>query len=368
MVKMQKTLLSITLLILLTTLQSCNEQTPKEHFDLDYGQGNLDIIDNTYMNVFYKIDNLKGNVKTIKYNEYDVIDKFGEVIKGDMIPDATANCFIEFNKENQIKRITYYQNDLVYSKEICIYNNKKLIEYKKFFTKKRNPEKLFLTTQNTYKYNKKGHLILAKKNTYINNDTLTSEDFYNYEYTNSKLTNVEFKKESVGYPKMKRVNKFNNKKQLIEYSFIEENENLTSTVTQSFDENDMINEKLFFYKNKLISKETFEYNSNNKKTESNLYKSNKLKEKHAYSYNSSGNLIEVRNYDYDSRHKGLSVYKYNNNGDELEVIYFDVDGKYNSSSKTIYTYDEKNNWIKMILYSEKEPVKIIERKITYYNN
>ena len=154
-----------------------------------------------------------------------------------------------------------------------------------------------------------------------------------------------------------------------------------------------ISDNQMFDDGSLSSKHTVKYDDKGNQNERNLYNSDGiLRSKETVKYDDKGNLIEWNSYNSDGSLSYKETNKYDDKGNRIEENWYNSDGslshkytnkyddkgnqnernKYNSDGSLSYEatfeyiYDEKNNWIKRILFWEDIPKKIVEREIEYY--
>jgi hypothetical protein len=142
-------------------------------------------------------ENLNGNVKSITVNEYQAVEKFGEIIKGERVPVD------RFSPEN--KKIVYnqYGNLLEgYFGEVekYQYNGKNQLVSIKYTTS---------NSVRTYKYDEKNNVV--EENIY-NNDTLFGKTKFIYDDDGNKIEENVFNFDGSLYFKVK--NRFENKKNI----------------------------------------------------------------------------------------------------------------------------------------------------------
>ena len=135
---------------------------------------------------------------------------------------------------------------------------------------------------------------------------------------------------------------------------------------------------------------TYKYDSDGNKIDEIQYSKGKLKK--TCKYDSYGNMIEESRYNSDGSLDYKWTFKYDEDGNKVEWIIYNSAGsltdkytyKYDAHKNKIsevwilddgtiinnwtreYTYDSKGNWIKIIIFVSKLPIKIDEREITYF--
>lgn len=288
-------------------------------------------------------ENLKGKVKSIRQTPYEVIEKFGEVTKGNVFDDfsVTINSFMEFNEEGNVIVKKYYlpngNFDRIYRKD----NKGNKIEENRYNS---NGE---LFEKQVYVYDERD--ILIEDNIYRSDGKLSFKTIYKSDHKNNIVEEDVYN--SKGKLKSKTINRYDKNRNKIEMILSKENdEDYGFKSSYKFDENNyMIEEATYSLKDK-------------------------LKYKFTYKLDKSGNVIEENSYDSNNELQGTSISKYDKYGNEEERQYKaikEVDnykGEPNGTTnrKYKYKYDENGNWIEKIEYVNYIPKKIIEREIEYY--
>ena len=107
---------------------------------------------------------------------------------------------------------------------------------------------------------------------------------------------------------------------------------------------------------------SYQYDSNGNLIETNRSKiKNIIETEEKFSYDEKGNVIES-NYFKSKEFISKNVYKYNEDNDIVELTY----GKGNIYTYK-YKYDFKGNWIKKIVFLNKNPSGVLTRKIEYFD-
>jgi hypothetical protein len=84
-------------------------------------------------------------------------------------------------------------------------------------------------------------------------------------------------------------------------------------------------------------------------------------------YDDRGNAVSSTWYNSDGSIYLKDSTKYDDKNNRIEFNSHYLDGGLNSKTSTKYDYDEKNNWIKCIVFSnDNTPLYILEREIEYY--
>ena len=194
-------------------------------------------------------------------------------------------------------------------------------------------------------------------------------EFENFEYKYDNSNNLIFsaEKNKEGKTNITRNNKYNENNQLIEENIVQYGEKLIKKYT--------------YEKNKII---IISYDANGKTSGA----------KQIREVADNGNITKVSNYNNSGDLISEIAFKYDKNGNETQALinkeFFlkgvplnEVINKYDETNKIIstitndengvllqevkysYEYDENNNWIKMIYYEDEKVVSITERKIIY---
>ena len=118
---------------------------------------------------------LKGKVKSIRKIPYEAVEKFGEVVKGDVLDRFGENLQITFNdKGNQIEENWFNSDGSLYFKYTYKYDDKgNKIELNSF-----NSDGS-LSFKSTYKYDDKGNKI--ESNSFNSDGSLDSKYTYKYD-------------------------------------------------------------------------------------------------------------------------------------------------------------------------------------------
>ncbi len=310
--------------------------------------------------------NLEGKVKSIKKNTYEVINKNGEIHKGDIVIEYESKQYFLFDKkgnkieegsykyetDGSINTYTYKYDDKGNKIEKIFYNpdgnlNMKysyqydtignLIEESDYFQENR------INNKYIYKYGDKGNLI---ETNYSNPTGMKTKQTYKYDDKENLIEEINSTSFSIssGYKghESKRIYKYDGKGNQIEITFFR-NDTLSEKIISKYDDKgNMTEDKACDSFGKSFGENQYKYDDKGNKIEwsykSSLYGG--LKGKVTSHYDDKGNLIE----EYRNQSFGLS--------------------KKNTTDK--YEYDENNNWIKHIVYIKKKPRGIIEREIEYY--
>ena len=292
-----------------------------------------------------KDDNLKGKVKSVLLNHLKVIVE-KDTIYGEKAPDNDSfwfNGYIDsyhiFNMiGNCIEFHTYFNDDADDNKTVNIYNEKGLLIEQNIFADNRYRGRII------YKYDKKGRVSLV-----IRYDETGAESDRIYHFRNNK--SIEDNYNSI--PKKEIHNNswqytYNDKDQCIEEICIAPNGLIAFRQIFFYDNNNNLSQSIFFDANNEQSISTkFKYNSSNKvikiiKTGSNWHTVTKV------IYDANGNEI------YTSIKKTPIPLTDNDREAHFEEC------------ASRYIYDNNNNWVEKIFYTNKSPLFIQKREISYY--
>jgi len=266
-------------------------------------------------------ENLKGRVKSIKETPYHVVEKFGEVTKGDinieggyltddywlLLSSIWHKTYNEIGFEMETKK--YDANGNTLKRSVCNYDEKgKLIDWKSYNTKG-------LESKTTYKYDEKGNQI--ESNSYNPKGELEYKNTYKYDDKGNQI------------------------------------------------------EDSWYNNRELNRKYTSKYNKKGIMIERNGYNFNgELDFKGVFTYDDKGNKIEMNSYNTDGQLKGRHTYKYDDKGNEIEKSEYSYEysfiGELVKTESFKFKYDHKGNWIEKIEYENDIPQRIFEREIEYY--
>ena len=302
---------------------------------------------------------LKGKVKTFTQTDYDAVEKFGEIQKGEI----DGKSIILFNdngnkiEENQYKfdgslksKNTYkYEdsgNELI---EHCNYNSVGSLEEKYIYDKGNIIEHSeynsdgSLKSKNTRKYDDNGNEIEWK--TYQSDGSLIHKYTYKYKYNykGNKIEEDEYSKADTLY-----------------YS---------KTTYKYDDKGNMIKEDAYhseYGRLSLYWVRIYKYDDKGNKIEDVSYTDGSLYSKYTYKYDDKGNKIEHCNYNTNGSLEDKHTYKYDDKGNEIENYNYNSDGSLKDNYTGKYDYDITGNWIKWIIFENSIPQFITERKIEYY--
>jgi len=281
----------IAVIILIFSFYCCSEKEKQEN----------DLIKN----------NIKGNVKSTKTGTFKAIEKFGEIVKGQVYSPPFTEIF--FNEKGYIIEENQYKNGSLSWKTKCKYEKNNIIEKNGYNSDGQ------ISSKTELEYDQKGNII--KKTKY-------------------PVIKIFWKGKRIKYETTFKYNKNGNK--------IEENR--------------------FNSDNTLGTKVKFKYNEKGDVIEVNEYNSDgSLRVKKRFTYTISGNIEEEIAYKPDGDLFWKNVYKYNKNNDYSEYLIFNNKDILDSKITYEYQYDNHNNWIKKIEFSNEKPDVIVEREIEYYN-
>lgn len=271
------------------------------------------------------IFNKNGDVIEIQYynSEGDLIER-NEIIYDDLgkrKEENTYNVKLDFlaNKRvfifgdngNIVEKNEYYSDGSLTEKKVYLYDKQNNIKCIKTFDSDLN-----LKDSSDYKYDNKGNILEKKlygifENTtwYTNQLGEKIENTYRREYRKNKV----FKTDKLG--------------NIIEYSELDEDSTLSSRAVSIENKKEKTVEKLFFALD-LFGKEEIQTR------------------KQIFTFDDKGNIIKVHNYENKPYYCTECVVE--------NVITYK------------YDFDNKDNWIKRIEYSDGKPEKIVIREIEYF--
>lgn len=83
-------------------------------------------------------------------------------------------------------------------------------------------------------------------------------------------------------------------------------------------------------------------------------------------YDDKGNMIETSSYNSDGSLAIKYIFEYDDKGNKTERSLYNSDGSLDSKYIYEYEFDNKGNWINVIVYSKGFATDIQEREIVYY--
>ncbi|MDR1552063.1 MAG: hypothetical protein LBS69_01190 [Prevotellaceae bacterium] len=283
----------------------CKAQNPDERKKSDNGKTPLTSIKETDLDRA----GLKGKVYSIRQIEYEAIEKFGEITKGNIC--YKCGKLIKYDaKGNKIEENRYNKSD-------------GSLRYKY-----------------TYKYDAKGNWIETNK--YNSDGSLYDKFTYKYDAKGNKIEKNNYNSDG----------------------------SLFRKYTYKYDaKGNMIEENNYNSDGSLFDKFTNKYDDKGNQIETNGYNSDgSLVSKYTYKYDARGNKIEDNWHKSDGSLVSKDTYKYDAKGNKIEENYYKSDGRLHNKSTYKYRYDSKSNWIEAVIYEGEanKAVSIIEREIEYY--
>jgi len=310
--------------------------------------------------------NLKGSVRSLKKQTYDVVVKKGEIHKGKIVIEyESKQHFIFDTNGNKIEEGSYkYEIDESINKYTYKYNDKgNKTEKKKYY-----PGGV-LETKYIYKYNDNGNLI--EESDYFNENILNNKYTYKYDDTGNL---IETNYSNPTGMKTKQTYKYDERENLIEkiyYTSFSVSSGYKGYETKSIYKYDSIGNEIAkenYMDGKFTEKVTYKYDDIGNMTKENLYDSfGKTLGESQYKYDVKGNKIEwsYKNALYGGL-EGKVTFKYDDKGNLIEENNYQSFGLSQNNTTDKYEYDENNNWIKRIVFIKEKPVGIIEREFEYY--
>lgn len=259
-------------------------------------------------------ENLKGNVKSLKGVSFEAIEKFGKIVKG-------------------IKKIdhTYKPKGMIYQDLFKKFNEKGFVIESKFT--------LFQGQLNfTYEYDNKNHLI--ERNSYNIDGSLKESEKYKYNNKGNQIESNCYNKD--GSLKYKTKSKYDNKGNLIEQVEYNADGSLEYKDSFKYDNKGNLIEQI-----ELNTKEIINYKITSR-------------------YDTNGNVIENTFHDVIKDSSFKRVYEYDEVGNIITQYNYNPDGSLDNIETLKYSYDKRNNWVKLVEFKNDMPLFIKERKIEYY--
>lgn len=280
----------------------------------------------------FKVNKLKGQVKSITEMNYSIIENFGKLRKEN--EKAVEIHFIKLNNNgNILVEIGYDKDSLILYSYSNDYNEKYQRTEHKQFDKDGNVE-----WRTKYAYNDNGKLIADSS--FYNGVNFSYMHTYEYDKNGNLTEKNEYK--SNGNFSSRDTYVYNQKKQLIEEKGYNSQREQNKHITYKYDEFENLFEEEYFKNNKVTATYSYEYDKNRYLIEKRMIGENKY------------NVL-------------IWKYTYNEQGDCTGS------GTFNITHTSKFDYDRNGNWVKTINYyndtpEEKiaTPTYIIERKIEYY--
>ena len=335
--------------------------------------------------------NLFGEVKLVKTFQYEVVEKFGEMVKGELKEGhkTPAIWIREYNRKGQILKSARFEKDepiISLEKHEKEYDNKGNIIRRKDCSGLRCREKKI-------KYDEYGDIVEVEE--YINGNL-----YKKHKYVKGKL--IQSSEKDIFF--LKPSSKF---KYFSKYKYDEKGNNTeinTYNISGELSSKRVIRHK---YDNNGSRVLTVKYNPEGKIEDKYRYNTKGDTIVHRFYDDDNGNPLGKFEYSYNQRRDVISYseygtdgqihrkHVYNDNSDIIEEIYYGkydaihvkIEYKYKYDSKgnkvsimklsndeaiveekTEYTYDYDSygNWIKKIKILDGTPVLIEEREIEYY--
>jgi hypothetical protein len=267
---------------------------------------------------------LNGKVKSITESNYEAIEKFGEIIKGERsgTNEFSFDRKLLFNeKGNLIEEKKYKLDGNLDSKSFCNFDeNQNKIE-RIFYDSSVKP-----ILRWTYKYDGKGNLIEENKIQILSRlDSLMAN--YNGKNTNSNYS--------------------------------------TKTLYKYDDSGNLFEKSIYKSDGSLVSKNIYKYDLKGKLVEDDTYNSNgSLHCTNTFKYDDNGNKSEDKSVGkfFFQKH----TIKYDQYGNQIEINSGYQEVGIDATSAYKYEFDNHNNWIKKIEFYNNTTKHIIEREIEYY--
>jgi hypothetical protein len=280
----------------------------------------------------FKVNKLKGKVKSITEMKYPVIENFGKLVKKN--EKAIETHFIKLNNNGNILiEIGYDKDSLILYSYSNDYNERHQRTEHKQFDKDGNVE--WVTK---YTYNDNGKLIVDSS--FYNGVNFSY--MHNYEYDEDGNLTEKNEYNSNGNFSSKYIYVYNLKKQLIEEKGYNSQREQNIHITYKYDEFENLFKKEYFKNNKVTATYEYEYDKNR-------------------------NLIEEKGIGENKYNLLISKYTYNEQGDCTGS------GTFKITHTSKFDYDRNENWVKSTNYYNDKPEEkiaaptyIIERKIEYY--
>ncbi len=321
----RKSLILLSFMFLISTLNSIN------------GQNTNDL----------EKSDLKGKVKSVKSTYLS---------RGEW----QSQEYAIFNKKGyEVENSTFFEKDTLHSMTKTKYKNNKVVEKITKFPSENNRLK-----KRIYSYDKNDNVI--EEIAYENNK-IDSKIIYEYSKTNNLINEIQFDEN-------------NDKKSEFKYVYDERGNQIEKyrtkygkrykSVFEYNASNDIVKQQLFNPKNELEQESHYTYDLNhNLILQKNYYgvrRSGKLKNKVTYKYNDQNLKTEIITLGPDDLPTEKIIYEYDKFGER--TLWNRLDGNSNIISNNRYenTYDEKNNLIKTVQFSDGTISRVTLYEIRYF--
>lgn len=282
-----------------------------------------------------EIIELEGKVKSVKQITYDVVNKNGEILKGQISKNTNSHLYHVFNKNGFNTEVYNYDT----SNSENVFDTKNIFEYNNENRLKMKCSSLDggLFLEEIYRYDDRGNLMEMIENNSLGKILRTIKYSYN-EKGNEIEKNISKPDGSLLF---KHVYKYDDKGNRIEWRYYDSDLKLIYKWKYKYnDKGYFIYGKRIYYNGKSDLKSTYKRNSEGVMVVWKQYGNGTLINNEKYKDDDRGNLIEQKILDRFGFVKKIITYK--------------------------YEYDKNNNWIKRILFINKKPIWITEKTIEYY--
>jgi hypothetical protein len=277
---------------------------------------------------------LKGKVSFMSKSGYSLVEKFGEIVKGENIWKYTSKYDIKGNRMD------------LYS-----YNSYGSMEYEGIFKYDENGNKIEYneysptgSLKETIKYDEKGNLIETINYYTWGLGGISGKTTYEYDAAGNRIeTNVY--KNDYNFLRLSKKEKYKYDLKGNNIEFIEYNSD-----------------------GSLSKKETYKYDAKGNNILTNEYKPDgSLDAKKHYKYDVMGNFIGSDCYNSHGKLYRKTSYKYDVKGNEIEYSkYAPFSSPINEKETYKYEFDAMGNWIKKWTIIKGKPKYVEEREIKYY--
>lgn len=271
---------------------------------------------------------LNGPVKSIIEKEYLAVDKFGEVLKGDIEGHEQQN----FSKNGfRTEELSFGPNDFVARRTI---------------------------------YNEKGE----RKESYDYAEDRSIEEKTEFVYNDDGLIVKENCFNSEGKIIRAVILKYNEAGEEVERSTYDENGNLDRKEVTNYNENGKIAEKKTYKSDgSLESRFTCDYNQKGDMTFKYYNEDGELTLENNYIYDENGNTVQENSASTGAylNYTSKQLISYDDFGEVIKRTSY-VNGDLKSETTYEFEFDQNKNWVKKTEFENRIPQEIIEREIQYY--
>ncbi len=318
-------------------------------------QNNVPYKTETYLNK----NKIKGTVKSIIYdNQIREFSKEGKLIEWKSIVEDGKIDFKNIYLYDENGKITE-ERSYNYDDNLSTSNDKKISNRKKIYKYDNLGNKIEYVEYIQYDDLSENHIVNREIYNYDNRGNRIKEYVYQTYNGIFKISvvrkyddngnQIEWKNYNDGYLKDQETFKYDDDSNLVEYTHYNAFDGVDPTYVFDYEGNETIYDK---------NEVTY------------------LDSKHNYKYNNNGNILEINifredceEYEFDSSEEDCNfriTMEYDKYGNEITNKEYNSAGKLVSKCTSEYEFDNKNNWIKKVVFINDKQEYKEQREIIYY--